>query len=328
MRWRDRLRVNAPVLVRSDARSLIGIPLSASLIMMLERSGVHSLGAGVSMTLLTLVGARLAFWSFDLFSPERLYSIEVKRRLKRFRRDRERLRVRKRGCYLQSNRMSGFAAFLPTSLLRSGSPLSGEDQRLLERIDRTLLEIEQQFGVIDPFVQRQTARILGPLAERAGVGMDVGRKLATLTDFLRREDGVRLEFEERLLRERAEESPSGPLGTLQSQTHRFKAQQIANLRNAQQNVELYRAQLSALEAGLGNVRGRLAALASIDSVEIGIELEALDAELFALDEGVRLAAQAVSGDYFHAGGHYSRSASASSSAAATPRSPTVSASDR
>ena len=156
--------------------------------------------------------------------------------------------------------------------------------------------------------------------------MDVGRKLATLLDFLRREDGVRLEFEERVLRERAEEAPSGPLGTLQSQTHRFKAQQIANLRNAERGADLYRAQLSALEAGLGNVRGRLAAIASIDSVEIGTELEALDAELHALDEGVRLAAQAISGDYYHAGGHYT--SSASSTPPPPHRSSTVSASDR
>jgi len=194
----------------------------------------------------------------------------------------------------------------PTGLawLHKKCHLPKEDRRALDRIEELTGEIERQFVIAELFVQRQLQRPLLQVIEQAITAMQIGQKLSVLLEFLENEDLTRLAAEEQQLRDLARETPAGPLGALHSQTCRFKAQQIANVLNAQRNAALYRAQIYALEAGLSNVRGRMAAMVSIEPLEVGIELEALDAELCALNEGMRMAARAVAGDYFHAGGRF------------------------
>ena len=317
MRWNERLQIALPELTRLNGRTVLAsIPMGIA-----AQIATNPLGEHWAYTLLGLPLARLALWVPDVLSKKRLYELEIGRQRKAYQQGRKQVRELRKSCNQKKNKgLHKLGLQIPSN----ASGLTKEDRQTLDRIEATVDEIERQFEIADLFLQRHLLRVLSQVIEQAVCAMETGQKLAVLLEFLAREDLSRLEAEEHVLREQARLSPTGPMGTLHSQTCRFKAQQIANVRNAQQNVVLYRTQLYALEAGLGNVRGRIASLITIDRSDVGLELEALDTELSALDEGMRLAANAVSGDAYHAGrpyaGHETPPHAAESDFAATKRS--------
>lgn len=295
MRWNERLQIALPELTRPDKRTLLtGLPVGTVVAMAANHAEV-----ALSTPVLLLLGfpcAKLLFWTSDLLHKERLRSISIQRHTKAYRRGLEQIkRLRKSGG------RPGSKGFIPDMLRKKDSPLKKEDIRLLERIEMHVCQIENQFLVLDAFLQQHLLHVLPQVIAQGTEAMEVGQKLAVLLEFLSKEDLERLEREEQILRDVAKLDAVGPLDTLHSQTCRFKAQQIENIRKAGQTAALYRAQLHAIEAGLGNVRGRMASMSALEHAQIGYEMEALDAELTAIHEGMEMAARVTGGEFIYAG---------------------------
>lgn len=294
MRWNERLQVALPELVRPDKRTLLaGLPLGTAAT--LTAFFAMDLSFAPAAFLLGYPCAKLIFWTSDLFRKERLYTITVERQIKAYRRSAEKIKQLRKTCGHPASRH-----FFPDLLKRKDSPLKKEDFRLLERIEMHIGQIERQFLVLDIFLQRHLLHVLPQVITQGETAMEVGQKLALLIEFLSKEDEERLEREERILQEVSRLDSVGPLDTLHSQTCRFKAQQLENIRKARQNVALYRAQLHAIEAGLGNVRGRMASMSALEPSQIGYEMEALDAELTAIHDGMEMAARVTGGEFYTA----------------------------
>jgi hypothetical protein len=305
MRWNERFQIALPELLRLDGRTIGGGFLLTPLI----QAGAHypTLEGYLLCALSGLVASKALFWGSDLLNTRRLAELEVGRGQKTYRQSLSRIKkLRKEACPALG------------ILKRNKSFLNEEDRRILQRIEEIVEEIERQFSVADLYLQRNLLPALPQIVQQAICAMENARKLSLLLEFVEKEDLRRLESEESRFREQAQQTPSGALGTLHSQAHRFKAQQIANVLNAQKDIAIYRAQLYALEAGLANVRGRIASMSSIERADVGLELEALNAEISTMDEGLRMAARATAGEYYHAGGRIRTDASASSSASTPP----------
>jgi hypothetical protein len=261
-------------------------------------SPVHSPDAFIYAAL-CFPASKLIFWTVDVLNGKRLVEMEVQRGLKAYRQGLIRIKKLRR-------------EFCPQGILRRFRTFHNEeDRRIFQRIEEIVEEIDRQFTVADLYLQRNMLHILPQIIQQATSAMENGQKLGLLLEFVAKEDVGRLESEELVLREQARQTPSGPLETLRSQASRFKTQQIANVRNAEKDIAIYRAQLCALEAGLGNVRGRIASMVSLERSDVGMELEALDAEITSMDEGMRMANRATTGEYLHAGSRFDASAAPS-----------------
>ncbi len=282
---KERFQLGLPNLFRPDLRAWgLGTGALSYWYMSDIRLVLHPSPAS-ALPFVCYPAARLLFWTADLLNADSLHRSNAKKRLKQFRKGRVQVKLLRRNCHLRQGGSLWFQKenFLPPA-----------DCETLERVEAHLIQIEHQFNVLEPFLQRHLVHILPQVTEQAVAAMEIGQRLAVILEYLSHENLERLEAEERQLRADAERMGVGPVATLHAQTCRFKAQQIANVRNARQFAELYQAQIRALEAGLGNIRGRMASMTSIERADVGLALESLDTELAVMDEGLRLAANAFS----------------------------------
>src|SRR5262249_52070705 len=143
MRWKERLRIASPEVVRLDGRTLLAGGLLGGLAEAFG-SGAGYLGFPGVKFLLGFVLARLVLVLADLLRRDRLYPIEIRRHRKAYRRGQERVRRLRKQCW-----PTGWARF------QKKPPLSKEDQKTLHRIEDLVGEIDRQFDVADPFIQRQ-----------------------------------------------------------------------------------------------------------------------------------------------------------------------------
>jgi hypothetical protein len=299
MRWKERLHIALPELVRPDKRALmLGLPLGTVGWVALSSAAGHVIDPHLmsepALILLGFPAAKLLVWSSDLLSRNRLNALLVSRHAKAYRRGVEQVRKQRRLCHVPGR------GFFPDLLRRRNSPLLPEDLRLLDRIELHVCQIEHQFGVLDPFLQRHLLHVLPQVVEQGTKAMEVGQKLVVLQEFLAKENPIELELEHQQFLSQARGAALGPVDTLHAQACRFKAQQIENLQKARQNAALYRAQLQAIEAGLGNVRGRMASISTLEEGQVGYEMEALDAELTAIQDGLEMASRVAGGEYPYA----------------------------
>lgn len=214
--------------------------------------------------LLAVPAAKLLVLIRELADSERLRRIETRnhrraffRRLREFRRSRRRIRLPK------------------------------DDAVVLERIELLLQSIYRQYEVADPAVQASLRRICDTALDRAIGAITPALKLSALVDYLARESPMVIESEAQRARVRMEMTRDGdPLKDLYAYLHRCKEQQADCYQAALRNAAIYRAQISAIEAGLANVRGRMAGLAALDFGDLSTELELMDAELSVLAQGI------------------------------------------
>jgi len=215
--------------------------------------------------LLAIPAVKLLVLLRELVDPERLRNIDERahrkrffRRLREFRRARRHIRLPK------------------------------DDATILERIELLLESIYRQYEVTDPTVRPSLRQICDTALERALGAVTPAAKLSALVDYLTRENPMVIESEAQRARVRMEMTRDGdPLRDLYAYLHRSKEQQADCYQTALRNAAIYRAQISAVEAGLANVRGRMAGLAALDFGDLSTELELMDAELSVLAEGIQ-----------------------------------------
>lgn len=254
MRLSQRLRIVAPRAVRPDVWTLIAAAVSTAAVGHI----------GDLTPLLAIPAVKLLVLIRELADLERLRNLEAGahrkrffRRLREFRRARRRIRLPK------------------------------DDTAVLERIEVLLESIYRQYEVADPTVQASLRQICDTALDRALGAVTPALKLSALVDYLARENPMLVENEAQRARVRMEMTRDGdPLRELYAYLHRSKQQQADCYQTAIRNAAVYRAQISAIEAGLANVRGRMAGLAALDFGDLSTELELMDAELSVLAQGI------------------------------------------
>jgi len=264
VRLRDKLRIAAPQAFVPDALTLLTA----------VAAGVSAGSTENLAYLLAIPAAKAAVLAGLLLDTQRLARIDAARHRKRYWRRLKQFRKARR-------RIS----------------LPREDANLLERVDATLEAMYRLYEVADSMVAPALRSFCDRSLEQATQSLTMAERLSTLMDYLANESLVRLDREGRAAKAMLESTRQDEaLRRLYAYTSRSKEQQVSSYQTAARNATLYRAQLAALEAGLANLRGRMASLAVLASDDLPAELELMEAEMGVLEEGIRCTAQVLKAD--------------------------------